>query len=108
MESMVNDLISRRALIKAYSEECGGYCSYCDHSRHNIDGYSCALIDDAPAVDAVPVIHGRWKYHDPDQHGNRKPYCSNCGEYHLTSWSDYVRCKICPNCGAKMDGGGGE
>ena len=61
-------------------------------------------INCAPPVDAVPVVHARWMFHDPDQHGNRKPYCSHCHEYHLTSWSDYVRCKVCPNCGARMDG----
>lgn len=73
-------------------------------------GYRDAMTDaigevrDALTIDAVPVVHARWMFHDPDQHGNRKPYCSHCHEYHLTSWSDYVRCKVCPNCGAKMDG----
>lgn len=48
---------------------------------------------------------GEWKFNAPDKHGNKKPYCTNCGEYHLGHWSDYVRCKYCPNCGAKMKGG---
>ena len=45
---------------------------------------------------------GEWKFNEPDTHGNKKPYCSNCGEYHLSSWSDYTGCIYCPNCGAKM------
>ena len=43
-----------------------------------------------------------WQFSEPDNHGNRKPYCPHCGEYHLTSWSDYKNCKYCPNCGEKM------
>lgn len=35
---------------------------------------SCA-IDDAPTVDAVPVVHGRWGNYDPYLDGYR---CSRC------------------------------
>ena len=63
-------------------------------------------IDNSPTVDAVEVVHGRWEKQEPDKHGNRKPKCSVCGEYHLAWWSDYTHCYYCPNCGAKMDGDG--
>lgn len=52
---MSKDLISRKALQKAFADECIGECSLCDHARHKPEG--CALIDDAPAVDVEPVRH---------------------------------------------------
>ena len=65
-------------------------------------------ILDAPAVDAAPVVHGRWVSWEeadnfipsPDRHE-----CSVCHDAAqvlvngLELLSDY-----CPNCGAKMDG----
>lgn len=47
---------------------------------------------------------GDWQFGEPDNHGNRKPYCPHCGEYHLASWNDYKNCKYCPNCGEEMIG----
>ena len=71
-------------------------------------GYSdCVLIEDideAPAVDAVEVVHGRWEKDEPPKHyifiGVDVIYrCSECNNrfVHDTHY--------CPNCGAKMDGG---
>ena len=58
------------------------------------------LIEKAPTVDAVPVVHGQW---------NADETCSLCGEkstegLDATKW-DYWLPNYCPNCGAKMDGG---
>ena len=55
-------------------------------------------IEDAPTVDAVEVVHGRWENMDND------PKCSECGIFavsdkHAVKYYDY-----CPHCGAKMDG----
>ena len=47
-------------------------------------------------------IEAEWEFDEPDKYGNKKPYCGNCGEYHLGYWSDFVHCNYCPNCGAKM------
>lgn len=65
------------------------------------------LIEKAPTVDAVQVVHGRWddsgRYTFPS--GATAVRCTNCGcaltesEYRLYNWN------YCPNCGAKMDGG---
>lgn len=59
------------------------------------------FVKDAPTIDAVPVVHGKWEIcwedwrHQLD--GNK---CSVCGfEYYGNLF------KYCPNCGAKMDGG---
>ena len=64
-------------------------------------GKARKLIEDAPTVDAVEVVHGRWEYRmvDPD-YRYYKHECSICG----FDGEDFYR--YCPNCGAKMDGDG--
>lgn len=56
-------------------------------------------IDNAPTVDAVPVVHGVWapvNKIDPIS-GYRCSKCRYIVGFDLTPY--------CPNCGAKMDGG---
>ena len=56
-----------------------------------------SAIVDAPTVDAVEVVHGRWIHK-----GAWHIECSEC-QYihaHIGEAKNY-----CPNCGAKMDGG---
>ena len=52
------------------------------------------LTKEMSTVDAVEVVHGRWRF--------RKNWdffvCSECS-YESSNYSKY-----CPNCGAKMDG----
>lgn len=61
-----------------------------------LDGTALEGFKNAPTVDAVPVVHGRWIVH----YGN---------------WADVYECdqcrheskeggKYCSNCGARMDG----
>jgi hypothetical protein len=69
-----------------------------------IFSWLCSFVKDAPTVDAVEVVHGRWirqDEHDPDWWGytDTHLYCSACME---EANSQY---KYCPHCGAKMDGG---
>ena len=54
------------------------------------------LIENAPAVDAVKVVHGRWRWCGQDKF-NDAYECSECGKIAMDD-SNY-----CPNCGAKMD-----
>lgn len=67
-------------------------------------------VENAPAADVAPVVHGRWvtpRWHNSDYCYN----CSKCGgeamhrEY---QWARNGIYPICPNCGAKMDGGDGD
>ena len=60
-------------------------------------------INDAPTVDAVPVVHGWWLTWE-EQFPGRTPrwksmlgvFCSACHN-HADNMSNY-----CPHCGAKM------
>ena len=85
------------------------YCTGCE----NYNGVRCracwvddaiGMMDDAPTVDAVPVVHGEWcedyetfiddsgKESFPIQTGY---VCSECGKDGYPNWH------YCPNCGAK-------
>lgn len=68
-------------------------------------------IEAAEAVDASPVVHGRWV-----QDGGFNTYCSHCEEYIPTvhchqdyqddeyDWDEEIeKTEYCPHCGAKMD-----
>ena len=87
----MDDLISRKALLAEY-----------DRVHIGEPGKARKLIEDAPTVDAVEVVHGHW-YKAPHH-----PYrCSYCGEMALLDMygESHYRSNYCPNCGAKMDGG---
>lgn len=86
------ELIDRHALIEHLKMHCDG-CG---------EALQCAF--EAPTVDAVPVVHGRWM---------------NWGKSGTPTYENYGTCSVChedaeiytehrnycPNCGAKMDGG---
>lgn len=59
---------------------------------------SCiTLLDKAPTIDAVEVVHGRWANNGISELMLCK--CTVCG----SPCSAYAF-NYCPNCGAKMDG----
>ena len=102
------ECIEREAAIKRIKEV---YCAGCNSSngvrcRACGTGDAIDIIEDAPAADVAPVVHGRWddsgRYTFPS--GSTAVRCTNCGcaltesEYHLNNWN------YCPVCGAKMDG----
>lgn len=93
----MDDLISRKALLeKAW--EADTQCGY-------VQVVDVGDIEDAPAVDAAPVVHGRWGEYEsfpltPSLNGCP---CSVCKTHF--SPSSIIVMKYCPNCGAKMDGG---
>ena len=65
-----------------------------------------SILKDAPTVDAVEVVHGRW-IEKIDIIGS---YLSDCTEvFYVCSVcesGDIGKSPYCPNCGAKMDGDG--
>lgn len=89
----MSDLISRSALIeKAWdADTSAGYVQVVDVGD----------ILEAPAVDAVEVVHGRWE----------NAVCGSCGfdlrcltdgENDLEQWVWDEGFDYCPNCGADM------
>ena len=69
--------------------------------------HAIRTLPDGAIADVAPVRHGRWvtpRWHNSDYCYN----CSKCGgeamhrEY---QWARNGIYPICPNCGAKMDGG---
>ena len=62
------------------------------------------INEDIPTVDAVEVRHGRYvKVHDM---GCYWLVCSVCGDEIPKRFGTDYYANYCPNCGAKMDGGG--
>lgn len=60
-------------------------------------------IEDAPTVATDPP-QGEWEGRIVGDCGpwlRRRFYCSNCG-----NWNTYGMTMYCPDCGAKMKGGG--
>lgn len=85
----MDDLISRKALLeKAW--EADTQCGY-------VQVVDVGDIEDAPAVDAVPMRRGKWIFND-DWWEFR---CSVC----QGAIGNIKKYKFCPHCGAKMNGG---
>ena len=61
------------------------------------------IVDDAPTVDAVEVVHGRWEPRTDAIGFVRCSVCRGCNIY--DDWADGKKWNYCPHCGAKMDGG---
>lgn len=88
-----DDLISRSALIAEY-----------DRVHVGAPGGARKLMQDAPAVDAVEVVHGRWKDVLGGKYDNQSYRCSVCKEHALSDDKGWFLTNFCPNCGAMMDG----
>lgn len=62
-------------------------------------------IEDAPAADVAPVVHGRWI--EKTAPGRKKYFeCSRCGAHENKHTA--IKGYYCWRCGAKMDGGDGD
>lgn len=83
------------------------YCEkHCRCSNEYCDKESCPIWK-APAADVAPVVRGRWIR----PHWKNNNYCCDCSEcggeamHRDYQWDKNGVYPICPNCGAKMDGG---
>ena len=94
----MDDLISRSALLKRMNK----IQKYCEKRGYGDGAWNIPImfVNEAPAVDAAPVVHGRWKQRMNDDFVNCIAVCSKCR--YPTSWFT-GRSKFCPNCGARMD-----
>ncbi len=61
-------------------------------------------IDNAPTIDAEPVIHGHWVIEKDYMDGEADYKCSNCEfDWTFNKGTPEHFFKRCPHCGAKMD-----
>lgn len=100
---MEHDLIRRSKLL---AKKCliRGHLDTGSPCPSKVVAIPVDVIERAPAVDAV--VHGRWEKGPGYVCGDYQFFCSFCGEEFWESGYWPKRAKYCPNCGAKMDGGG--
>lgn len=79
------------------------YCKHCDNGK----GLRCRVcwindmlgeIENAPTIEAKPVVHAHWENEHLNRYGHLCHCCSNCGfsaSHKDKNW--------CANCGAQMD-----
>ena len=100
------------------------YCLPCKGAGKDYNGLKCRAcwvddmmgdVDDAPAADVAPVVHGRWVFwKDLPYSWGQIPknkyhlYCSECLEQAFNRSEDNdpdfdVDTSYCPNCGSKMN-----
>lgn len=97
------DFISRSALLAEIDNERRRHIDSGNYGAEHLMVHSLRrLVEEAPAVDAAPVVHASYGFVGPHigslyaSHGT----CGNCKERILI---DPRHKKFCPNCGAKMD-----
>ena len=105
-------LIDANALMKAI-KSFRWFGGYPPNTLKLMFDYLKIIIDGQPTVDAVEVVHAHWGDGCAvDCYGNiayKSIDCSHCNEiFKIDSrtreyWK--ARFKVCPFCGAKMDGG---
>jgi hypothetical protein len=91
----MSELISREAAI----EEILSWAVCINKPQYLSREDTLTVLNSIPTIDAVPVVHGRWKI------GGILNECQVCGEiYSLNGGNVWEPWNYCPNCGAKMDG----
>lgn len=90
----MSDMISRAAALDAIDG-----MKPINMEQLAVKAFCWAAVKSIPAVDAAPVVHGRWIDENPDDSLDPRMRCSICTgvETPLIKW------RYCPNCGAKMD-----
>ena len=96
---MSDDLISRSVLIQRLAY-------YSDHSYGDAEyayGMAVQEVLNAPAEDAVPLVHARWVQEDEDAWR-----CTRCSAFwiFIDGGPEENGARFCPVCGALMDAKG--
>lgn len=100
---MPDEYISRAKALSAVQKQRGANRS---PAQNDMLDRICRNIKNMPAADVAEVVHGRWIKDDfLSDDVNNAEKCSQCGE--LIGWFGNLP-NYCPNCGAKMDGGGND
>ena len=109
----MDDLVSRAEAIRAFAEKREVWYGNGPLPSNESLMWQAAIsiTEKLPAVDAVPVVHGRWV----DEKGNPVPWCdalpsspayncwcNQCGTWLVASDEYPVYGLFCPACGAKM------
>ncbi len=98
------EYIEREAAFDAITDIAGKTST---HSAYEAVWKSARTLKKIPAADVVPVVHGKWIR----PHWKNSDYCCDCSEcdgeamHREYQWNKKGIYPICPNCGAKMDGG---
>lgn len=100
----MTEYIERKALIERFKKMGLGEHGFIE--KVFADGVY-AIIEQFPAADVTPVVHGRWIERE-DPMLDTYYTCSACGEdFYIEQTGDPVKdlftYTYCPNCGAKMD-----
>lgn len=70
----------------------------CDiHPLENLSVSAILTIEEQPTVEAVPVVHGKWKYYKKQGIA----VCTNCS-FERNLDDNFGKAIACPNCGADM------
>ena len=108
----MGDLIDRKTAIEAVKKYGKDAISTGRRTPDPVDDIVelCNMLDALPAVDAAPVVHGRWiSWAEADNHipSLNRHECSICHDAAQVLVSGFEMLSFyCPNCGAKMNGEG--
>lgn len=107
------EYLDKEAFEKSVEER---YCKPCKAEGKDHNGCWCRacwvddMLDEVECFqpsDVAPVVYGRWIR----PHWKNNNYCCDCSEcggeamHRDYQWDKNGVYPICPNCGAKMDGG---
>jgi len=102
----VSDLISRDDAIRAVHEEFDEVCVW-DESGLTTANEVESILDGLPSAEPKT---GKWEIKtETDEYGLKRPklVCSKCKK-EPAAWDLTELFEFCPNCGARMNGGGGK
>lgn len=102
----MDEYIKREVAVKAFNNFDAGRADNPPFTLLTPEEFAEYLYE-LPAADVAPVVHGRWIR----PHWKNNNYCCDCSEcggeamHRDYQWDKNGVYPICPNCGAKMDGG---